>query len=150
MPSPVDRPPRWRRSTTQRGTPLCRPDPLGQHPLRDDGGWRGQRRRHCLFRARHRWIAHHAGDVQQHQRGIPWVGSLTLSGSTLYGTTNEGGASGYGTVFSVPLAGGSPTTLATFNNTNGEYPFAGLTLSGNTLYGTTYEGGASGYGTVFS
>jgi uncharacterized repeat protein (TIGR03803 family) len=50
----------------------------------------------------------------------------------------------------VPLAGGSPTTLATFNNTNGEHPYAGLTLSGSTLYGTTAGGGASGDGTVFS
>jgi len=75
---------------------------------------------------------------------------LTLSGNTLYGTTEFGGANGYGTVFSVPLAGGSPTTLATFNGTNGADPVAGLTLSGNTLYGTTVNGGASGDGTVFS
>jgi uncharacterized repeat protein (TIGR03803 family) len=79
------------------------------------------------------------------------AGGLTLSGSTLYGTTRQGGASGYGTVFSAPISGGSPTTLATFNSTNGAYPFyAGLTLSGSTLYGTTSSGGASGYGTVFS
>jgi uncharacterized repeat protein (TIGR03803 family) len=75
---------------------------------------------------------------------------VSLSGGTLYGTTTGGGAGGYGTVFSVPLAGGSPTTLATFNYTNGETPYAGLTLSGSTLYGTTNGGGANGYGTVFS
>jgi uncharacterized repeat protein (TIGR03803 family) len=50
----------------------------------------------------------------------------------------------------VPLAGGSPTTLATFNSTTGGDPQAGLTLSGNTLYGTTVGGGANNDGTVFS
>ena len=63
---------------------------------------------------------------------------LTLSGNTLYGTTVErGGINGYGTVFSVPVSGGSPTVLASFNGSNGEMPDAGLTLSGSTLYGTT-------------
>ena len=30
-------------------------------------------------------------------------GSLTLSGSTLYGTTDQGGANGFGEVFSLPV-----------------------------------------------
>ena len=43
---------------------------------------------------------------------------LTLIGGTLYGTTTEGGGfSNNGTVFSVPVAGGAPTTLAGFNLT---------------------------------
>ena len=62
----------------------------------------------------------------------------------------KGGANGDGTVFSVPLSGGSPTVLASFNGSNGQYPLAGLTLSGNTLYGTTTAGGANNDGTVFS
>ena len=77
---------------------------------------------------------------------------LILSGSTLYGTTVNGGASGDGTVFSVPVGGGSVTTLEAFNGSNGSYPYAGLILSGDGsawLYGTTYQGGASGDGTVF-
>ena len=76
--------------------------------------------------------------------------SLTLSGSTLYGTTQDGGANGYGTVFSLPLAGGTPNVLASFDNTNNGQPTGSLTLSGSTLYGTTQDGGANGYGTVFS
>jgi uncharacterized repeat protein (TIGR03803 family) len=76
--------------------------------------------------------------------------ALTLSGSTLYGTTMYGGAYGDGTVFSVPVGGGSPTVLASFNGSNGRWPYGDLTLSGNTLYGTTNEGGANGYGTVFA
>ncbi len=81
---------------------------------------------------------------------------VTLIGNTLYGTTNVGGdlslnnGYGVGVVFSVPLTGGSPTVLATFNGSNGQNPNAGLTLVGNTLYGTTTGGGAYGCGVVFS
>jgi len=55
--------------------------------------------------------------------GDPDAG-LILSGSTLYGTTTSGGATPgiYGTVFSVPVGGGTPTSLATFNGTNGQWP----------------------------
>ena len=58
-----------------------------------------------------------------------------------------------GTVFSVPVTGGSPTVLASFDGSNGRYPAGGLTLSGNNLYGTTDYGGtiAGGMcGVVFS
>ena len=79
----------------------------------------------------------------------PFAG-LTLNGNALYGTTEDGGANYEGTVFSVPLSGGSPTVLASFNGSNGEGPGAGLTLWGNTLYGTTPVGGANNDGTVFS
>ena len=83
------------------------------------------------------------------------LGSLTLNGSTLYGMTNNGGANGYGNIFSIPVDGGIPTVLASFDGTNGRHPVHGsLTLSGSTLYGTTHQGGAGGglygYGTVFS
>jgi len=81
-------------------------------------------------------------------------GTLTLSGNTLYGTTYEGGAYSSGTVFSVPITGGSPTVLASLNHSSGDYPRGGLTLIGNTLYGTTSQGGNlslySDYGAVFS
>jgi len=74
---------------------------------------------------------------------------LVLSGNTLYGTTSDGGAINAGTVFSVPVGGGTLTTLATFNNTNGRNPLD-LILSGNTLYGTTQQGGSNSRGTIFS
>jgi uncharacterized repeat protein (TIGR03803 family) len=86
---------------------------------------------------------------------LPLAG-LTLSGGTLYGTTYHGGATfgggnnGDGEVFSLPVTGGTPTVLASFDGSDGEYPWADLTLSGNTLYGTTELGGAYGDGTVFS
>jgi uncharacterized repeat protein (TIGR03803 family) len=83
-------------------------------------------------------------------------GDLLLSGSTLYGTTSTGGdlalnnGEGAGTVFSLPVTGGTPTTLVTFNGTNGFYPTTGLVAdsSGN-FYGTTYVGGAHNDGTIF-
>jgi uncharacterized repeat protein (TIGR03803 family) len=83
-------------------------------------------------------------------------GDLTLIGSTLYGTTNEGGnlslnnGYGYGAVFSIPLGGGTPTALGSFNGSNGWGPWGSLTLIGSTLYGTTRGGGTSGEGAVFS
>jgi len=94
---------------------------------------------------------------------IPYAG-LVLSGHTLYGTTFEGGSSGYGTVFALNTDGTDFTTLHNFTslppfpggsappptNSDGANPRGSLILSGNTLYGTAYEGGSSGYGTVFS
>jgi uncharacterized repeat protein (TIGR03803 family) len=83
-------------------------------------------------------------------------GDLTIIGNTLYGTTVTGGdlslsgGEGDGTVFSLPITGGAPTTLATFNGSNGQSPYAGLTVVGNTFYGTTDAGGAYGDGAVFS
>ncbi len=81
---------------------------------------------------------------------------VTLVGSTLYGTTATGGAtwsggtSGDGAVFSIATSGGNPTTLCSFNGSNGEWPEAGLTFVGSTLYGTAAVGGANNEGTVFS
>jgi uncharacterized repeat protein (TIGR03803 family) len=81
----------------------------------------------------------------------PYAGpTLSSDGSTLYGTTLWGGAYGYGEVFSLPVTGGTPTILASFNSSNEWYPDAGLTLSGSTLYGTTAYDGANGDGVVFS
>jgi len=72
------------------------------------------------------------------------------SSGDLYGTTYGGGASSDGTVFELAQGGGTLTTLASFNGTDGQYPEAGVIMdnSGN-LYGTTYRGGASSDGTVF-
>ena len=72
------------------------------------------------------------------------------SSGNLFGTTDPGGTSGYGTVFEVVKGSGSVTTLANFNNTNGAYPVGDLALdtSGN-LFGNTDVGGTYGDGTVF-
>jgi uncharacterized repeat protein (TIGR03803 family) len=87
-------------------------------------------------------------------------GGLVLSQNTLYGSTQQGGASGSGTVFSFgingtgiglsnlhnfgPLSGPDPST-----NSDGANPQGALLLSSSTLYGTTSAGGNAGYGIVF-
>ena len=77
-------------------------------------------------------------------------GVLTLSGTTLYGTTSAGGSvADSGTVFAINTSGIGITNLHKFvAKTDGSSPYAGLVLSGNTLYGTASSGG-SGQGTVF-
>jgi len=75
---------------------------------------------------------------------------LTLSGTTLYGTTNIGGSSNLGSIYSVPITGGTPTILASFNNTNGANPGGNVVVSGSTLYTTAGQDGAHGDGTIVS
>jgi uncharacterized repeat protein (TIGR03803 family) len=87
-------------------------------------------------------------------------GAVTLGpDGTLYGTTNEGGSAGYGTVFKlVPVNGTYKETIVySFQGgTDGAYPSSsGLVLDGaGNLYGTTFYGGGTGCsglgcGTVF-
>jgi uncharacterized repeat protein (TIGR03803 family) len=82
----------------------------------------------------------------------PEVG-LVLSGNTLYGTTEKGGSSGFGTVFKVNTDGTGFMNLHNFTNgSDGAIPH-GLVISGNTLYGTALgltAVGLSGNGTVFA
>lgn len=82
------------------------------------------------------------------------AGLVQGTDGNLYGTTEEGGANGYGTVFKITL-GGTFTTLHSFDGTDGFYPQAALVqgTDGN-FYGTTTYGGASsnctqGCGTIF-
>jgi uncharacterized repeat protein (TIGR03803 family) len=82
--------------------------------------------------------------------------ALTLGNDgNFYGTTEQGGSSGYGTVFRM-TSGGTLTTLISFSGTNGANPYAALTLDNDgNFYGTTFgttlvQGGSSGYGTRFN
>jgi uncharacterized repeat protein (TIGR03803 family) len=80
----------------------------------------------------------------------PYLMSLVQgTDGNFYGTTSDGGASGYGTVFKMTPKG-ALTVLHSFDDTDGSYPYAGLVLTtrGN-FYGTTSQGGTYGYGTVF-
>jgi uncharacterized repeat protein (TIGR03803 family) len=87
----------------------------------------------------------------------PYAG-LIVSGNVLYGTANQGGLYGGGSVFGLNLVAGTLSALHSFTepdpytgtNSDGAAPYGELTLLGDSLYGTTYEGGVSGYGTVFS
>ena len=80
--------------------------------------------------------------------GIFPYGGLVVSGSTLYGTTEQGGL-GNGTVFKVNTDGTGFTTLNNFSGSDGRWPTGGLMLSAKTLYGTTEQGGSINHGTVF-
>jgi uncharacterized repeat protein (TIGR03803 family) len=66
-------------------------------------------------------------------------------GGTLYGTTCNGGANGYGTVYKITTSG-TESVLYSFagSPSDGACPVAGLTNVGGTLYGTTCDGGANG------
>lgn len=81
-------------------------------------------------------------------------GSLTLSGTRLYGTTLDGGIGGYGNVFGVGTNGANYQNLISFTGTggsaSGNVQYTNLTLSGTRLYGMTINGGIGGYGNVFS
>ncbi len=75
---------------------------------------------------------------------------MTLSESVFYGMTTLGGDYGRGTVYSIPVTGGSPTPLLSFSGSNGLNPFDGsLLLIGSALYGMTSAGGAYNDGTIF-
>ena len=78
------------------------------------------------------------------------VGGLCLSGNTLYGTANNGGFSGSGTVFKVHLDGSGFNNLHNFSGPDGANPHASLVLSSNTLFGSTYAGGSGSNGTLFA
>jgi uncharacterized repeat protein (TIGR03803 family) len=79
----------------------------------------------------------------------PSAGLVATNGD-FYGTTENGGANGYGTVFKI-TASGKLTTLHSFDNRDGAYPIAGLVQASNgDFYGTTTNGGRGhGDGTIF-
>ncbi len=76
-------------------------------------------------------------------------GSLTVSGTNLYGMTYNGGAGGDGNIFSVGTNGSGFQNLLSFGSAFGSLPYGGLTPSGTTLYGITSEE-PYGHGNVFS
>lgn len=81
--------------------------------------------------------------------GHPIAGLLRGPGGALYGTTLQGGASQYGTVFKLGK-NGKEQVLHRFNRQDGSYPDAGLIWdSAGNLYGATVKGGDSDLGTVF-
>jgi uncharacterized repeat protein (TIGR03803 family) len=81
----------------------------------------------------------------------PRAGLIQATDGNFYGTTMNGGAAGYGTVFTV-TAGGAETVLWSFGVTAGDSqnPFAPLLqASDGNFYGTSVYGGASGSGSAF-
>jgi uncharacterized repeat protein (TIGR03803 family) len=85
--------------------------------------------------------------------GLYPSGGLVGHKGVLYGTVQEGGAYGRGTVFSLDPKTGGLTVLYAFcsqqNCADGAYPLQLIDVKG-TLYGMTQSGGAFNSGTVFS
>jgi uncharacterized repeat protein (TIGR03803 family) len=88
------------------------------------------------------------------------AGGVLLKNGYLYGTTEQGGANGKGTVFQISATTGAETVLYSFcsqaNCADGSTPAAGLIEdSAGNLYGTTANGGTGnctgsvGCGTIF-
>ncbi len=88
--------------------------------------------------------------------GASPVGSRPLGGLVLaadgfyYGTTENGGTSGYGTLFQFNPTTGAAVTVVGFTQANGQNPVTSLlSASDGNLYGTTEDGGTNGDGTLF-
>lgn len=84
---------------------------------------------------------------------LPYAGLIQGTDGNFYGTTYNGGAYGYGTVFKITAAG-KLSTLYSFCPgeicTDGQYPRAGLVQATNgNFYGTTLYGGPNGDGNIF-
>jgi uncharacterized repeat protein (TIGR03803 family) len=86
---------------------------------------------------------------------MPTGGLVMDAAGDLYGTTQYGGAAGYGMVFKLTRSGSSwilhPLYSFPGGSNDGFLPYSGVTIGpdGN-LYGTTQGGrGGAGYGTVF-
>lgn len=83
--------------------------------------------------------------------GLGPVGGVVFDqAGNLYGSTQNGGVSGGGTVFELSPSGGgwNFTVLYSLSGQNGPLDSLALDAAGN-LYGTTYADGAYGYGSVF-
>ena len=78
-------------------------------------------------------------------------GSLRMaSNNKLYGTTELGGASNFGVLFSFDPASGIYTKIIEFNGTNGKHPYGSLAVASNgKLYGMTNAGGSANKGVLF-
>ena len=99
----------------------------------------------------------HAFGGAPNDASLPYAGLVVDKKGNLYGTTNEGGAYSFGSVFKLSLPaekGGAwtETVLYSFGSQSGDgvNPFGSLIMDkkGN-LYGTTTGGGAYFYGEVF-
>ncbi len=83
----------------------------------------------------------------------PGEGLIADAAGDLFGTTQQGGPGGDGTVFELVNNGGgnyTPITLASFNGSNGTYANGALLAdAAGDLFGTTAYGGTYNGGTVF-
>ena len=78
----------------------------------------------------------------------PAAALIQATDGNFYGTTTNGGAYLYGTVFKITPEG-KLTTLHNFGSTDGAFPNGLIQATDGNFYGKASEGGASGDGTVF-
>lgn len=76
-------------------------------------------------------------------------GGFYNDGTFLYGTTEGGGTSSFGTLYKVLPNGTGYQKLIDFDGTNGSHPNGPVISDGTFLYGTTSAGGASDFGTLY-
>lgn len=80
----------------------------------------------------------------------PMAAVIQASDGNFYGTTNEGGSYGLGTVFKLTPAGALTVLHAFAGGADGSRPQAPLTQGRDgALYGSSSEGGANQLGTIF-
>ncbi len=80
----------------------------------------------------------------------PIAGLIQATDGNFYGTTQNGGTPGWGTVFKITPTG-ALTTLHAFTLSDGGTPYGGLLQATNgDLYGTTANGGSRHDGTLFT
>lgn len=69
---------------------------------------------------------------------MPWAGVTLDSAGNLYGTTTEGGASNFGTVYKIDTTGHVTVLYSFAGGTDGATPYAGVVFDPTgDLYGTT-------------
>jgi len=85
------------------------------------------------------------------------IGSLLLSGHTMYGMTSQGGGgvgvycpTGCGCVFSIDTNGTQYKQLLTFDGNNGGFVFGNVILIGTRLFGLSISGGVNNAGCAFA
>jgi uncharacterized repeat protein (TIGR03803 family) len=81
---------------------------------------------------------------------FPGAGLVEATDGNLYGNTDEGGPSNFGTLYQISK-GGQYKSLYAFSSKFGRFPSAGLLQHTNgKLYGLCFNGGAYGEGTLYS
>jgi uncharacterized repeat protein (TIGR03803 family) len=83
--------------------------------------------------------------------GEPFSALVQGTNGVLYGTTAYGGTFNSGTIYAIPLGGGSVNTLYSFDGTSARAPGAPLTQHTNgTFYSASAWGGSDDLGTFYS
>ncbi|MCX6153796.1 MAG: T9SS type A sorting domain-containing protein [Candidatus Kapabacteria bacterium] len=80
----------------------------------------------------------------------PSGNNIVISGSLLYGMTEQGGINNCGVIFKINNDGSGYSKILDFEYTNsGRHPHGNVILINNVLYGLAYDGGTGTWGTIF-